>query len=120
MTKPRPLTVLPATVWSNSPPNGSSPKTPIQMGPACICCGQSTNLAKLYRNSAFTWYSSAACASDGVAKSARKHNPKVQTSQRVALALGTGHWDGRTRIARDLSEDASLSFRAGHRGRIAV
>jgi len=38
----------------------------------------------------------------------------------VALALGTGHWDGRTRIARDFSEDASLSFRAGHRGRIAV
>src|SRR5215469_8130263 len=90
------------------------------MGPACICCGQSTNLAKLYRNSAFTWYSSAACASDGVAKPARKHNPKVQTSQRVALALGTGHWDGRTRIARDFSEDASLSFRTGHRGRIAV
>src|SRR5689334_5496473 len=55
----RPFTFRSRTTFSNSSPKGFSLSTPTMIGALALGKrpGQSTNLVKLYRNAALSWYS---------------------------------------------------------------
>src|SRR6266513_90654 len=92
ISKERPCAVLFLTAWSNAPPNGSSPNTPITIGASAdvkLSPGHSINWVKLYKYAALREYSGAfaTCANAGASPKTKNIPGATSQTQRQAPSI---------------------------------